>query len=287
MARTILVTGATGTVGSEVLRLLKGRDGIHVRAAIRDLSKSAAVAGPGVTPVLFNYDQPGTFAAACQGADAIFLVAPFTPNGVEQAKALIAASRAAGVEHIVKLGVSRSLGDITAGRWHAAIDAALKDSGVAWTILLPGAFMQNFLKNSAPHPDGNMYLPVGDAKASFIDVRDIAEVAVKALTEPGHEGREYTLTGPEDLSYAEAAAMMSEASGRQIRFVDVPEAAARQGMLASGYMPEWLVDVILELNAWFKASGGSEITSTVPDLLGRPARTFRDFARDYAQHWKA
>ena len=292
MARTILVTGATGTVGGEVLRLLAGRPGIEVRAAVRDLKKGAALAAPGVDLmtfdcVLFDYAKPETFPAACHGAEAIFLVAPFTPNGAEQAKGLIAAARAAGVKHIVKLGVSRSLGNITAGRWHAAIDAALKDSGVAWTILLPGGFMQNFVEGSAPRPDGNMYLPVGNAKASFIDVRDIAEVAVKALTEPGHEGREYTLTGPEDVSYAEAAAMMSDASGRQIRFVDVPEAAARQGMLASGYMPEWLVDVILELNAWFKSSGGSEITSTVEDLLGRPARTFRDFARDYAAHWKA
>jgi uncharacterized protein YbjT (DUF2867 family) len=291
MARTILVTGATGTVGSEVLRLLKGRNGIHVRAAVRDLKKGAALAAPGVETttfdcVLFDYAKPDTFAAACQGADAIFLVAPFTPAGVGQAQALIAAARVAGVKHIVKLGVSRSLGDITVGRWHAAIDTALNNSGIAWSLLLPGGFMQNFLKNSAPHPDGNMYLPVGDAKASFIDVRDIAEVAVKALTEPGHEGREYTLTGPEDLSYADAAVIMSEVSGRAIRFVDVPEAAARQGMLASGYMPEWLVDVILELNAWFKASGGSEITSTVQDVLGRPPRTFRDFARDYAAHWK-
>jgi uncharacterized protein YbjT (DUF2867 family) len=284
--QTILVTGATGTVGGEVLRLLKGRDGIHVRAALRDLGKSAAVAGTGVEAVLFDYDKPETFPAACKGADAIFLVAPFTPSGAEQAKALIAASRAAGVKHIVKLGVSRSVGGTTTGRWHAAIDAALKESGVPWTILLPGAFMQNFVEGSAPRPDGNLYLPVGDAKASFIDVRDIAEVAVKALTEPGHEGREYTLTGPEEVSYAEAAAIMSEASGRQIRFVDVPEAAARQGMLSSGYMPEWLVDVILELNAWSKAGGGSEITSTVQESLGHPARTFREFARDYAAHWK-
>jgi uncharacterized protein YbjT (DUF2867 family) len=286
MARTILVTGATGTVGSEVLRLLAGRDGIHVRAAIRDLNKSAAVAGPGVEPILFDYDKPATYPVACQGADAIFLVAPFTPSGVEQAQALIAAARAAGVKHVVKLSVIRSLGEITVGRWHAAIDAVLKNSGIAWTILLPGGFMQNFVKGSAPRPDGNMYLPVGNAKAAFIDTRDIAEVAVKALIEPGHEGREYTLTGPADISYAEAAAMMSEASGRPIHFVDVPEAAARQAMLGA-HMPEWLVNVILELNAWTRNSHASEITSTVQDLLGRPARTFREFARDYAAQWKA
>jgi uncharacterized protein YbjT (DUF2867 family) len=285
MARTILVTGATGTVGSEVLRRLAGREGINVRAALRDLSKRAAVEGPGVEPVWFDYEKPRTFPAACQGVDAIFLVAPFTPSGVDQTLALIGAARAAGVRHIVKLSVIRSLGDITATRWHAAIDGALKSSGIAWTILLPGAFMQNFVETSAPRPDGNMYLPVGDAKAAFIDVRDIADVAVKALTEPGHESKEYTLTGPEEISYTEVAAIMSEVSGRAIRFVNVPEAGARQAMLGA-HMPEWLVDVILELNAATRTNHMAEMTSTVQDVLGRPPRTFRDFARDYAHYWK-
>ena len=85
---------------------------------------------------------------------------------------------------------------------------------MAWTILLPGGFMQNFVEGSAPRPDGNLYLPVGNAKTAYVDTRDIAAVAVKALTEPGHESKEYTLTGPADLSYAEMAAIMTEASGR-------------------------------------------------------------------------
>jgi len=156
---------------------------------------------------------------------------------------------------------------------------------MAWTILLPGGFMQNFVESTAPQPDGGMYLPVGNAKGAFIDTRDIAAIAAKALTEPGHEGKEYTLTGPEEISYAEAAAIMSEASGRQIRFVDVPVSAARQAMLGA-HMPEWLVDVILELHAWSKAGSGGEITATVQDVLGRPPHTFREFARDYAGHWK-
>ena len=116
-------------------------------------------------------------------------------------------------------------------------------------------------------------------------VRDIAAIAVKALTEPGHEGKEYTLTGPADISYLDAAAIMSEVSGRQIRLVDVPPDTARQGMIAA-HMPEWMIEVILELNAWAKASQGGEITTTVKDVLGRPAHTFREFARDYADHWK-
>jgi uncharacterized protein YbjT (DUF2867 family) len=286
MARTILVTGATGTVGSEVVRLLAGRSGIQVRAAVRNLQKGAALKAAHVEPVWFDYDKPETMGPACQGADSVFMVAPFSPSGVEQARAFIEAARAAGVKHVVKLSVIRTVRDITVGRWHEAMDAALKNSGMAWTILLPGPFMQNFAEGSAPRPDGALYAPVGNAKAAFIDTRDIAEVAVKALTEPGHEGKEYTLTGGEELTYSDVARILSEASGRQIRYVDVPEDAARQAMLGSG-MPEWLVNVLLELNAWTRASGGAEMTSTVQDVLGHPPRTFREFARDYAGVWKA
>jgi len=285
MTKVILVTGATGTVGSQVLRELGGRDGISARAAVRDLSKSVQVAGPRVEPVLFDYDKPETYAAACAGADAVFLVAPFTPKGVEQSKAFIQAAKAAGVKRIVKLSVIRTVSEITVGRWHAAIDEALKNSGVAWTILLPGGFMQNFVEGSAPRPDGGLYLPVGDSKAAFIDVRDVAAVAAKALTEPGHEGKEYTLTGPAAISHDEVAVAISQATGRPIRFVNVPEEAARQAM--SAHMPPWLVDVILELNAWTRASGGARVTNTVPELLGRPARSFAEFAKDYAGSWKA
>lgn len=286
MSKVILVTGATGTVGSHVLAELAGRAArkdLNLRAAVRDLSKFALV--PGADPVLFDYAKPETFPGALNGVDSVFMVAPFTPDGVEQAKAFIKAAKTAGVKQIVKLSVIRSVSEITVGRWHAAIDQALKDSGIAWTILLPGGFMQNFLEGSAPRPDGTMCLPVGDAKAAFIDVPDIAAVAAKALTETGHEGKEYTLTGPAAISHAEVAAEISKAAGRQIRFVDVPEEAAKKAML-DAHMPPWLVDVLVELSAWTKANGGAQVTNTVSELLGRPARTFAQFAKDNADHWK-
>ena len=214
------------------------------------------------------------------------MVPPFSPDGVAESLEFLAAASESGLKHVVKLSVIRSLGGTTVGKWHGAIDEALKKSGMAWTILLPGGFMQNFVNGSAPRPDGNMYLPVGNAKVAYVDTRDIAAIAVKALTEPGHEGKEYTLTGPADLTYAEMAAIMTEASGRQIHHVDVPPEAARQGMLGA-HMPEWMVDIILEINAWAKESKGGEITTTIKDVLGRPAHTFREFARDYADRWKA
>src|ERR1700681_3850294 len=284
--RTILVTGATGTVGSEVLRLLTGREGIQVRAAVRDQSKAARLAAPNVYPVGFDYKKRESLSPACRGAHSIFLVAPLTPDGAPEALALLLAAQEAGVKHVVKLSVTQSVRDTTVGQWHAAIDDPLKKSSLAWTILRPGGFMQNFVEGSAPQPDGGMYLPVGSAKAAFIDTRDIAAVAAKALTEPGYTGKESELTGPEPIAYSEVAAIMSEVSGRQIRFVDVPESAARQAMLGQ-HMPDWMVDLILELCAWNKAGRAGEVNTTMADILGRPAHTFREFARDYADHWKA
>jgi uncharacterized protein YbjT (DUF2867 family) len=249
MARTILVTGATGTVGSDVLRLLTGREGIQVRAAVRDLNKGASLAAPSVDPVWFDYNKPESLSPACRGAASIFLVAPLTPDGVPQALALLLAAQEAGVKHVVKLSVTHSVRDTTVGQWHAAIDDPLKKSTLPWTILRPGGFMQNFVEGSAPQPDGGMYLPVGTAKAAFIDTRDIAVVAAKALTEPGHAGKEHELTGLEPLAYSEVASIMSEVSGRPIRFVDVPECAVRQAMPGQ-HMPDWMVDL-----SWNSAPG--------------------------------
>jgi uncharacterized protein YbjT (DUF2867 family) len=285
MARTILLTGATGTVGSEVLRLLTGREGIQVRAAVRDLHKGARLAAPNIDPVWFDYNKPESLSPACRGADSIFLVAPLTPDGVPEALALLLAAQETGVKHVVKLSVTHSVRDTTVGQWHAAIDDPLKKSSLAWTILRPGGFMQNFVEGSAPQPDGGIYLPVGSAKAAFIDTRDLAAVAVKALTESGHVGKEYELSGPEALAYSEAAGIMSEVSGREIHFMDVPESAARRAMLDQR-MPGWMVGLILELCAWNKAGLAGEINTTVADILGRSAHTFREFARDYADQWK-
>jgi uncharacterized protein YbjT (DUF2867 family) len=286
MSNVILVTGATGTVGSQVVSELAGRADVQVRATARDLTKVPFAAAPNVRPVLFNFERPETWPDALKDVDALFLVAPFTPAGVMQTQLFIEAAAKAGVKHIVKLSVIKSVGDITVGRWHAEIDAALKASGIAWTILQPGGFMQNFAENSVPRADGNIYAPVGDAVAAFIDTRDIAAVAAKALTESGHEGKEYTLTGPEDLSYPQAAQMIGEASGREIRFVDIPESAAKAAMEGMK-MPDWMIQTLLELHAWSKASRGGHITNTVQEVLGRPARTFRQFTQDYAKVWKS
>ena len=284
MPKTILVTGATGTVGSQVLQELAVHGGLDLRAAVRDVAKASSLPS-GANAVTFDFAKPETWAAALSGVNALFLVAPFSPEGVAEAQAFIRAAAEAGVRHIVKLSVIGSVRDLTIGRWHAAMDDALKASGIAWTILLPTSFMQNFVDGSMPRPDGVIYAPVGNGKVDFLDTRDIAAVAAKALTDPGHNGKEYTLTGPDALTHTEVAAIISQASGIDIRFVDIPEQATREGML-SAKLPEWLVNALLELSAWTKSGTAHQSTNTVAELLGHPPGTFRKFASDYAAAWK-
>ena len=144
--------------------------------------------------------------------------------------------------------------------------------------------MQNFI-NYFPPRDGVIHLPWGKAKASFVDARDIATVAVRALTNEGHKNKIYTLTGPAALSIDEVARTLSHAADREIKYVDVPESAARDAMLNAG-MAEWQVDLLMELHAINKQSRWSTITSDVQEVTGKPPIAFREFACDHADKFR-
>ena len=283
---TILVTGSTGTIGSRVVAQLAKAQGVTVRAAVRAAEKLKTTA-PNVKPVTFEYEKPETMRAALEGVDAVFLLTPFANNQVELGKSLVDAAKAAGVKRIVKLsamGCEHEPG-IQLGRWHRAVEKHIEASGIAWTFLRPNNFFENFVNYYPPQKDGNLYLPFGTAACSFIAADDIAEVAAVALTKPGHERKAYVLTGPEAITIERAAKAIAEVSGRAIKYVDVPEAAAKQGMLGAG-MPEWMVDAMMELHAIDKAGYAAAVTDEVPRLLGRKATSFSAFAQKNASAWK-
>jgi uncharacterized protein YbjT (DUF2867 family) len=287
MTTTILVTGATGTIGSHVVAALADQPDVRVRAAVRSGEKGKGLPGANVTPVDFDYDQPATIAAALAGADKVFLLTPFSDKQAELGKRLVDAAAKAGVKHVVKLsaiGCEHEPG-IQLGRWHRAVEKHLEASGLAWTFLRPNNFFENFVGYYPPGKDGNIYLPWGTAACSFMAGADIAAVAAKALTTAGHEGKAYALTGPEAITIAQAASAIGEVSGRKVAYVDVPEAAAKKAMLDLG-MPGWMVDAMMELHAVDKAGYAAAVTDTVPKLLGRPAMTFLEFARKHAKAWK-
>lgn len=279
----ILVTGATGTIGSEVVKqLVEG--GHRVRALTRDPAKASKF-NNAVEVIKGDLEKPDTLDAAFAGVDKTFILA----NGPELAKMeanAFAAAKKAGVKHIVKLSGRHLDTDFMSGtalaQGHNESEEKLRALGIAWTILRPGLFASNMLMWQV-RERGALFLPVGDGKDTPTDPRDIAAVAVKALTTPGHEGKVYELTGPELMSYAEMVQKMAAVIGRPLKFVDVPEAMAREGMLADG-LPLALADSLLSYFAGVRAGKIYPPISTVADLLGRPAHTFDDWLRDNSVH---
>ncbi len=279
------MTGATGTVGRDVTRLLS-KQGAAVRAGVRDQAKATTQFGNNVELAPFDFENEQTFAAALDDVAKVFLLPPLSPNQLELANTFVDATKHAGVRHIVKLsaiGIDDGA-QFTAGKWHRANEQHIRESGLDFTFLRPNSFMQNFITHFPPR-NGAICLPWENGTASFVDTRDVAGVAAKALTEEGHAGRIYTLTGPAALGIAEVARILSKAAGSEIHYVDVPEDAARDGMLQAG-VPKWLSDVILELHAINKQNRWSFVTSDVEKVTGAPATTFAQFALDHAEKFQ-
>lgn len=277
----ILVTGATGTIGSSTVKALKAR-GAKFKVAVRSPDKAKEL---GVETVLFDWDKPETFGPALQGVEKVFLLTPISDKQDQHAKALVDAAKKAGVKHMVKLsvmGVDAEPG-IFFGRLHKAAEQAIKDSGMAWTMVRPTFFTENFINyyGADPKKDSTVYLPHGDAKVVWVDGRDVGEVVAAVLTTPGHEGKVYDLTGPEALSDAEVLSVFSQAFGHKYNYVDVPEAAANKAMTDMG-MPKWMVDGMMELHYIIKAGWSGTPANGVKEVLGRPARTVKEFATDFA-----
>ncbi|HYU79737.1 MAG TPA: NmrA family NAD(P)-binding protein, partial [Vicinamibacterales bacterium] len=161
----------------------------------------------------------------------------------------------------------------------------IRESGIPHTFLRPNSFMSNFLTHYRPHPDGNIRLPWGNGAVAHVDPRDVADVAAEALTTDTHLGKAYTLSGPEAITADQIASSISKATGQRIKYIDMPEEAMRQAMISSG-MPPMMIEGLLNLWAAMKAGRLSDVTQTIPELLGRRARSFDQFARDHAGSWK-
>ena len=282
MKNSILVTGATGTIGRDVVKCL-GRKNVPVRAAVRNLGKAAQNFGPGIELCEFDFANQATFGRALADVESVFLLPPLDPQQTAIVNQFVDAAKQAGVRHLVKLSVIDADRNppFAIGSWHAASDRHIQDSGLSFVLLRPNSFMQNFITYFPPR-DGAIYLPWGNGRASFIDTRNIAEVAAETLTDRSHANQTYSLTGPAALGIGDVASILSEAAGRQIKYVDVPESAARDGMLQAG-LPRWQVDALMELNEINKASHWSMVTADVAKITGRPATDFATFARDHAQ----
>jgi uncharacterized protein YbjT (DUF2867 family) len=277
----ILVTGATGKVGSDLVNRLVA-DGQPVRALVRDPEKAAKSLPAQVELARGDLADAESIEEAITGAQKLFLLAPFDQRMTDMEARAAAAARAAGVKHLVKLS---AIGADAASPWmfasfHGKSEQNIRATGVPFTFLRPNFFMQNLLA-SAPtiKQQGAIYQPAADSSASHIDAADISAVAAKVLTTPGHAGKAYTLTGPQSLTYVQVAEIFSRVLGKPINYVDVPREAARQGMIGSG-MPDWLAEAISQLMDAAREGRMAAVSADVQTILGRPGRSLEEFVTD-------
>lgn len=273
---TVLVTGATGTIGRELLPQL-----LSTGATVRALTRNPDADLPGhVEVAVADLSRPDTLTAAVDGVRAVFLLTG-GPDGPTQDANLVAAAERAGVAHIVKLSVL-SAGHRTADpitRWHLAGERTVRDSGLTWTFLRPNGFMSNALGWAGTiSGQGTVYAPHANGRTSLVDPADIAAVAVAALTRPGHEQHAYPLTGPQALTPAEQVHVLAGVLDRPLRYVEVPPDAVRDGMTSAG-MPAQLADAVLETLAHALGPEAGTVDPTVEQVTGRAPATFGQWAR--------
>ena len=280
----ILITGATGTNGHEVVKQLVAINK-PVRVLVRDANKAKRLFAPQVEIAVGDLEQPETLKAALEGVERALLIPANSLNQVQQERNFIEAAQHADVQQIVKFSaLGADLPDTTVSflRWHAEAEQILRDSGIPFTIVRPSTFMQNMLDSAATiQSEGKFYMAVGDARVAQVDVRDIAAVIVAALTQPGHEGKIYTLTGSEALTYGEVAEKLSAALGKPIHYVSLTLPEWNQALVGAG-MPQWFADAMVGLQEHVRKPMGSQITNTIAEVTKQQPIAFDQFAKDSA-----
>lgn len=277
---TVLVVGATGTTGGEVLRQLVAA-GKKVRALSRGGDGAQRLRDEGREVVVADLADPATLPAALEGVDAVFVAQPASPELPAHETALAQAAADAGVGLFVQLSVVGASPDspLDFGRIHAAAEEAIAATGVPVCVLRPNGFMQNTLAWAAQVPSGTIAGPVMDARWSIVDAADIGAVAVAAIQDPaGHAGRVHTLTGAEASSPREQVAILSELLGTELSVQDVP-VPAFVAQLGQYGVPPWTAERLGELFALYADGLAEGVAPDIERVLGRPPRDFRAWAQ--------
>jgi len=284
MTNRILVTGAAGNIGAEIVKRLQAR---KADFAVMTHASGGAPAGAGETQG--DFLDPASLRRAFEGVDTLFLLFPLVPEMPRMAANAVAAAKAAGVRHIVRSSGAGAdaASPVAIAKVHGEIDALIRNSGIPFTLLLPTSFMQNLVNfYGAAIRDGALYAPRGDGATAVIDVRDIADVAVEVLTHPAaHAGQSYTLTGPDNLTDAQMVSAIARQIGRDVRYVDVPETAAVDSLTRMGSPPQ-VIEWLMSLNHVIKQGWAAGVSPVVETITGRPPRNLADFVRENAAAWK-
>jgi uncharacterized protein YbjT (DUF2867 family) len=292
--KTVLVIGATGNIGKEIVTGLARGGNVRLVVGSRDAAKASAQfqGSDGVRSVALDADRAETLLPALQGVDTVIQVNSMSPAMATQARNLAEAARHAGVSHLVRSSLigAGEPDPIVEAVWHGDADKAIAESGIAFTLLRPTQYFQNFLSarnRQTIREQGAVYMPLGTSRVSNIDTRDIAEIACRVALGSGteHHGKAYVLTGAEAMSMDQVAQAMGEALGKPVRYVPVEPEKFLQGLLANG-VPQVIAEAIGGWFAYCRAGRADRVTQDAERLLGRKPRSLRDFVNEHVSHWR-
>ena len=275
----ILVTGSPGNIGTPLAQKLLER-GEKIRLMVRDTKKQdqilADLTARGAEVVQGDFSNPPSLTPCFTGVESAFLLVPVALETTEWKGSFIEAAKKNGVERIVNLSVSgaSSNSPIDLFRRHWAAEQTLESSGIAWTHLQPTDLARFNIRSLLPtvQAQGVFYSTVGEGRVALVDETDVAEVAAVALTEDGHEGKKYVLTGPKAVSYPEIAEALANQLGKSVKYIDIDPAQAKQAMIGAG-MPDWVADFVNDLRDFEKKGEASGPTQDIQHILQRAPRT--------------
>jgi uncharacterized protein YbjT (DUF2867 family) len=287
--KNILITGATGNVGSQLVKNLENKNlNLSVMLRKEDNDKVKNFEENEITVKIGDFADKDSLRNALEEVDVAYLLVPGVPKMMEMSRNFIEIAKETGVKRIVKQSVLGANPDapVEILKLHGLIDNELKDSGIAYTIIQPNGFMQNFIGSADSIKTQNaLYLNFGDGKYSAVDVRDIAASTAAAINGDGHENKTYTITGPEAIGGQDFTDALSRALGRTINYVAISDTDAKNAMLNLG-MDEWLVDNFVGFGRIFANNWASEVSEDVFKLTGKNPATIEQFANDFADYFK-
>jgi uncharacterized protein YbjT (DUF2867 family) len=285
----LTVTGGTGTIGAELVRLLSERR-LPTRAVLRDTTRLHEL--PNVAWVQADLRDVDLLEPVLAGTTRMFLLTGNEAGFARTQTQVVQTAQRLNIEHVVKLSAlgASDHSKSAIAREHWEVEQALQQSGLGWTILRPHAFMQNWLGDVAEsvRAESVVYSPIGDGRVPFIDTRDIAAVALEVLVNPeAHAGKKYFLTGGEAVGMTDLARALSDVIGSPVTYRPITMDEARSRMQAKAVSPE-MIDATLAIAAYQKAGGATTTTSDkVQRILGRPPRSIQDFVRDHSSSFTA
>lgn len=279
MSERVLVTGATGTIGSTLVPELC-RLGVRTRAFVRDPDRARGLQQAGAELAIGSFEDEGSLASAMRGVDTMVLITPPQERAREYAAEAIEAARDSGVERIVRISVIRAdpHGPTDNVQQHGDTDARVQASGLRWTILRPHFFMQNLLMSIPTlRDDGSLYWGMGEGRLGMIDARDIADATTAVATSDAVDGRVYTLTGPASITFHEVARAFGDALEQPISYVPVSLDAVEESLRAFG-TSDWFARMMRDYSQAYSENWGDFVTDDLRTLTGHAPRSIDDFA---------